>query len=137
VGDSVRGDDIFYKFPVSEIYSYNGTEMLENVKNREANRGYFVYLEKDANIILEGVCQKPDFEGVQDKKWNLMGTGVDLYNSFYLSEMEKQQNFVTYTPGKECSKVFTVEADNENGIKWIENPDKIKAGSGFWCVKEQ
>lgn len=137
VGDSVRGDDIFYKFPVSEIYSYNGTEMLENVKNREANRGYFVYLEKDANIILEGVCQKPDFEGVQDKKWNLMGTGVDLYNSFYLSEMEKQQNFVTYTPGKECSKVFTVETDNENGIKWIENLDKIKAGSGFWCVKEQ
>ena len=51
--------------------------------------------------------------------------------------MEKQQNFVTYTPGKECSKVFTVETDNENGIKWIENPDKIKAGSGFWCVKEQ
>ncbi|MGM0452628.1 MAG: hypothetical protein ACQERN_05645 [Thermodesulfobacteriota bacterium] len=136
VGDAVREQDIFRELTHGTIYSHDGSDMRKDVQNTDRGGGYFVYLPRDTNIALTGTPIAPDFSGAGDNKWELMGTGVDIYNTLS-DDYEISFDAMTYTPGKQCDCVYALERGDDGEAKWEKNPAIIEAGSGFWCVKEQ
>jgi len=135
VADAIAEDDIFDKLPSGNIYSHDGTNIQENVKNISRGGGYFVYLPKDANIVLTGTPLVPDFDNLNSNKWQLMGTGVDIYNTLSKSVTIPPDSH-TYTPGEPFDRIFVLQRTHDGETQWVMNPAVIEAGSGFWCIKE-
>ncbi len=134
VGDAVMEDDVFDKFTDSIPYAFDGGEMKANFRNQNRGGGYFIYLPRDMHILLTGTPYVPDFEHLNTDKWQLLGTGVDIYNT--LGNTDFSPSAHTYTPGTGCKSVYALQRSSEGEPGWVENPDIINAGSGFWCIKE-
>ncbi len=134
VGDAVMEDDVFDKFTDSIPYAYDGGEMKANFRNPNRGSGYFIYLPRDMHILLTGTPYIPEFENLNTDKWQLLGTGVDIYNTFGGADFSPTAH--TYTPGTACKSVYSMQRRSDGEPRWVKNPDIINAGSGFWCIKE-
>ena len=64
------------------------------------------------NIDFQGRLSSPNLNRL-GRGWNLLGTGVELYNL------------------KQSSKDIKVVYTYKDG-RWVQNPSVIKAGEGFW-----
>ena len=136
VADAVQEEDVYEKLTPGTIYSHDGSRMRADVPNPAFGGGYFVFLPKDMNIVLTGTPVIPDFDHLNENKWQLMGTGVDVYNTLTEDE-DSDSHTYTYTPGQGCGSIYVMERDPDGETQWKLNPDIIQAGSGFWCIKEQ
>ena len=134
VGDAVVEEDVFDKFTGSIPYAFDGNEMQANYRSLNRGGGYFVYLPNDTHILLTGTPYIPDFEHLNRDKWQLLGTGVDIYNTLAGTGFSTAAH--TYTPGAACKNVYALERRHDGEPGWVKNPDIINAGSGFWCIKE-
>jgi|GEM_PF-4076632 len=95
----------------NSIWIYKNSNWQKNPETIEAKYGFWIDSKTDINLTLWGSSYKPDFNDLNES-WNLLGTGEKL------ESLKENWSF---------KKVFKY-----NNSQWIENPDLIESGEGFW-----
>ena len=128
VADAVWDEDIFDKIGDLDLYMYNGETIRQYLPNEARGGAYFVRAKHDQSIVVTGMPIVPDFTALEQKPWQLLGTGVDIVKSTAAGP----DDGYTYRPGEGCDRIFVLR-DNGTYPQWTANPDVIRAGEGFWC----
>lgn len=104
------------EFNYEEIWSYetSGLKAIWQTPTKlSSKKAYWIKSDSDSELKFNGYGYKPDFSNLSSG-WSLLGTGEDLID---IKEFYEFESILKY----------------DNG--WIENPNVIYAGEGFWVNK--